>query len=171
MPTFNTNKQNLYIEMESFYRLAKLKTHFKDQYNDELNMEDQIFKHQSNKKWTPNKNHYIMKRYIEAPETELIQPGGISDNKRNNKLYKDERIALKELSDCTDIIITKADKGAAVVIMDVKYYINEVHHQLKNKDHYEKLNKDARTTNAKLGNDTIQRFKKDKLLKEKDESV
>ena len=55
--------------------------------------------------------------------------------------------------------------------MDVKYYINEVHHQLKNKDHYEKLNKDPRTTNAKLVNDTIQRFTKEKLLKEKDENV
>ena len=28
IPTFKTNKQKLYIEMESFFRLVKLKTHF-----------------------------------------------------------------------------------------------------------------------------------------------
>ena len=42
---------------------------------------------------------------------------------------------MKELSDYTDIIITKAYKGRAVVIMDVKDYINEANRQLNNKDH------------------------------------
>ena len=51
--------------------------------------------------------------------------------------------------------------------MDVKDYLNEVHRQWNNKDHYKKSNKDPRTTNAKLVNDTIQRFKKEKLFKEK----
>ena len=74
---------------------------------------------------------------------------------------------MKELSDHTDIIITKADKVGAAVIMDVKDYINEAHRQLNNKDYYKILNKDLTTTNAKLVNDTIQRLKKEKLLKEK----
>ena len=43
---------------------------------------------------------------------------------------------MKELSHHTDIIITKADKEGAVVIMDAKDYINEAHRQLNNKDHY-----------------------------------
>ena len=51
--------------------------------------------------------------------------------------------------------------------MDEKYYINEAHRQLNNKNHYKKINKDPRTTTAKLVNDTVQRFKKEKLLKEK----
>ena len=62
---------------------------------------------------------------------------------------------MKELNDHTDIIITKADKRGVVVIMDVKDYINEVHRQLNNKDHYKILNKDPKrptTTNAKLVN-------------------
>ena len=37
---------------------------------------------------------------------------------------------MKELSDHTDIIITKAHKRGAVVIMDAKHYINEAHRQL-----------------------------------------
>ena len=74
---------------------------------------------------------------------------------------------MKELSDHTDIIITKADKGGSTVITDVKDYINEAHRQLNNKSHYKILNKDPTTTNAKLANDTIRRFKTEKLLKEK----
>ena len=74
---------------------------------------------------------------------------------------------MKELSDHPDIIITKANKGDAVVIRDVKDYISETHRQLNNKDHYKILNKYPTTTNAKLVNDTTKRFKKEKFLKEK----
>ena len=123
--------------------------------------EDQIFKPQSKKKWTPNKNHYIIETYTEATEREPKQQGDISGNKGYNNLSKGERIAMKDLSDSTDIIITKADKGGAVAIMDVKDYINETHR------HYKTLNKDPATTDVKLVNDTIQRFKKENLLKEK----
>ena len=73
---------------------------------------------------------------------------------------------MKELSDHIDIIITKTNKEGAVVTRDVKNYINEAHHQLNNKYHYKILNKGPTTTNAKLVNDTIQRFKQEKLLKE-----
>ena len=37
-----------------------------------------------------------------------------------NNLIKSERTSMKELSEREDIIITKADKGGAVVIGDVK---------------------------------------------------
>ena len=60
---FKTKKQKLYIEMESFFRLVKLKAYFKDQYNHKLNTDDQNFKPQSNKKWTPNKNHHTIETY------------------------------------------------------------------------------------------------------------
>ena len=153
--------------MESFFRLVNLKAHLKDQYNDKLNTEDQIFKPQSNKKWRPNKNHHTIETYTEAKERELKQQEDISYNKGYSNLSKGGRIAKKELSDHTDIIITKVNKGGAVVIIDVKDYINEAHRQLNNKDHYKILNKDPTTTNAKLVNDTIQRFKKEKLLKKK----
>ena len=49
--------------MESFFRLVKLKAYFKDQYNHKLNTDDQNFKPQSNKKWTPNKNHHTIETY------------------------------------------------------------------------------------------------------------
>ena len=85
--------------MESFFRLVKLKAHFKDQYNVKLNMEDQIFKPQSNKIATPSKT------YIEATERELKQKGDISDNKGYINLSQGERIAMEELSDLTEMMM------------------------------------------------------------------
>ena len=96
--------------MKSFFRLVKLKAQFKDQYNEKLNTEDQIFKPQSNKKQTPNKIHYTIKKHIEVIKREHTQQGDIKDNKRYDNLSKNKRIDMKELSYHTDIIITKADK-------------------------------------------------------------
>ena len=84
---------------------------------------------------------------------------GISDNKGYNNLSKGEKIALKELSERSGIIITKADKGGAVVIMDQKDYISEAQREFKN--HHEKFSKYPTTANAKLLNDITQRFKQE----------
>ena len=51
--------------------------------------------------------------------------------------------------------------------MDVRDYINEAYRQLNSRDHCKILNKNPTKTNPKLVNDTIQRVKKEKLLKEK----
>ena len=74
---------------------------------------------------------------------------------------------MKELSEREDIIITKADKGGAVVIVDVKDYIKEAEQQLNNTENYKKLQEDPTATNMKLVNDKIERFKKQKLINEK----
>ena len=38
---------------------------------------------------------------------------------------------MRKLADRNDIIITKADKGGAVVIIDVEDYVKKPEHQLK----------------------------------------
>ena len=63
--------------------------------------------------------------------------------------------------------ITKTDKGGAAVIVDVKDYIKEAERQLSNTENYRKLQEDPTATNMKLVNDTIERFKKQKLINEK----
>ena len=50
------------------------------------------------------------------------------------------------MADRNDIIITKANKGGAVVIIDVEDYIKEAEHQLTNKDSYKKLQYDPTQT-------------------------
>ena len=54
-------------------------------------------------------------------------------------LSKDEFKALKNLKHNPDIIIKRADKGSASVIMDKTNYIAEAHRQLNNPLHYKKI--------------------------------
>ena len=49
-----------------------------------------------------------------------------------NNLTKNQTDALQQLSQRDDIIITKEDKGGAVVIIDVDDYIPEANRQLNN---------------------------------------
>ena len=47
---------------------------------------------------------------------------------------KIKKAALKELAIRNDIFIIKADKGEAVIIIDVKDYVKEAEHQLQPKN-------------------------------------
>ena len=64
-------------------------------------------------------------------------------------------------------MITKADKGGAVVIMDVGNYITEAKRQLENEESYKKLQNDPTTVHAEFINKTIERFKHEGLITEK----
>ena len=57
--------------------------------------------------------------------------------------------------------------GGAVVIVDVKDYIKVAERQLNNSKNNRKLEEDTTATNMKLLNDTIEKFKKQKLINEK----
>ena len=70
------------------------------------------------------------------------------------------------MADRNDIIIAKADKGRAVVIIDVEDYVKEAEHQLINKDAYKKLQHEPTKTHRRLVNDAITLFKNDKLITE-----
>ena len=76
------------------------------------------------------------------------------------KLLKSARTSMKELSKRKDNKITKAGKGGAVVFVDLKDYIKEAERQLNNTENYKKLQEDPTATSIKLGNDSIERFKK-----------
>ena len=53
-----------------------------------------------------------------------------------------EQKAMEKLAKRKDIIITNADKGGAVVIINVEKYINEANRQLSDKRNYKKLQED-----------------------------
>ena len=77
-----------------------------------------------------------------------------------------KNVALKDLSKREDIIITNADKGGAVVMMDLNDYIRETKHQLNDSKNYKVLAKDPTTTNNNLVNQTVDRFTKEQLINE-----
>ena len=152
------NKHKLNEEME-----IKLRGYFKDLNEDAVPTEEIILKPTSHKKWASNKNHHTVLTYIEATQEELECKIGNQKPQPFNNLTKDERKALQELSKIDDIVIRKTDKGAAVFIVDVKDYIREAESQLKNKDNYDRLKYDPTETHSRLINDTIERFKKQKM--------
>ena len=124
------NKNQLNKELDDFFRLIKLKAYFKDNNMYNPSTEDQLFKPKTNKKWRPDKNHHTVETYIEATKNALeTEEQNNNKNKYYNNLTKGERKALKELADRNDIIITRADMGAVVVIIDVEDYVKEVEQQ------------------------------------------
>ena len=63
-----------------------------------------------------------------------------------------------------DIIITKADKEGAVVIMDVNKYVNECNKQLDNTEYYTKLSSDPTELHRSKINCTIRNFESRNLI-------
>ena len=57
---------------------------------------------------------------------------------------------MEELAKRKDIFIANADKGGAVVIMDVEKYINEANRQLSDKSNYKKLQEDPTLQHSNL---------------------
>ena len=82
-------------------------------------------------------------------------------------LTRNKRTSMQNLNKREDILITKAGKDGAVVIVDVKDYIKEAERLLTNIENYRKLQEDPTATNMKLVNDTIKRLKKQKLINKK----
>ena len=83
-----------------------------------------------------------------------------------DNLSTKERKAFKDLSSRDDIIITKADKGGATVIMDVKDYVDEANRQLQDTQYYRKLNYDPTGDHANIIRNTLEEFKKNNELDE-----
>ena len=108
-----------------------------------------------------------MLTYIEATQRELEKELKKMKEKPYNNLTKSERTSMKELSERVGIIITKAEKGGAVVIVDVKDYIKQAERHINNTKNYRKLQEDPTATNMKFVKNTIERFKKQKLINEK----
>ena len=70
-------------------------------------------------------------------------------NKVSSNLSPAERATLDELKKRTDLIITRADKGGKVVVLDKQKYIEHCESQLDNPEFYEKINTDPNEGVAK----------------------
>ena len=57
----------------------------------------------------------------------------------SNNLKKAELEALGNIKAMDDVIITKADKGGAIVVQDVEKYIKEAERQLSDRTFYKKV--------------------------------
>ena len=94
-----------------------------------------LFRKKSN--WIPGKSHHSVETFIDLVNNELktMNP----KHKPSDNLSHKEKEALESLKHRADIIITRADKGGAVVIMDTETYIKEAERQLNDTNYYTKL--------------------------------
>ena len=160
------NKSELDKDLNDFFRRIKLKAYFKDMPNNKNDDESILFKQSKNKKWTPPNNHHTISTYVEAVKKYIEQIKTVTPRKIRPNLSKDEKLALKYLSRRDDIIVANADKGDAVVIMEVNDCVREAKSQQNDSKNYKVLVKDPATTNNNLVNQTINRFKKEQLINE-----
>ena len=106
------------------------------------------------KNWTPRINHHSEDTFISCVTKELKLV-----NSNPNNLSTKERKTPKELSSRDDIIITKAEKGGATVIMNVNDYVDEAKRQLQNTQYYRELNYDPTEDHANIIRNTLEEFK------------
>ena len=118
--------------MEDFYRRIKLKAHFKNPENKARFTEEGVFRKPTNKTWVPNNNHHSIDTFMEAAHNEINNE--IEKTKRPNysNSFVKEQKTLQKLQSRDSIVITEADKGDAVVMLDVEDYLKEAERQLHN---------------------------------------
>ena len=103
---------------------------------------------------------YVPKNFADTPPKD----GGMNTILINTMDYLTqstktmERKALHDLQMRDDIIITKADKGGATVIWDVKDYLKEVEKQLNNQTFYKKVETCPTEEHTRLIENTLDEF-------------
>ena len=119
--------------------------------------------------WELSENHHTVKTFLEDFSNKVNHE--LADrsqhNKTKNNLNKQELEALEHLKTLDEIIITKADKGGAVVVQDVSNYIKEADRQLQDQSFYEKLSHNPTSEHAALVSNAIDGLKQRELLDEK----
>ena len=156
-------------DINKFTRKIKLRAHFgttcsEDQSNEQPTKEFYI--KNPNSTWEPPNNHHTVKSFIEAFNNEIDNLPQ-NNTKRKYNLTIAERKALDELRDRTDLVITNADKGGAVVIQDIENYIKEANRQLNDTNFYKKYEIDLTNLHCDKVNRTVEHFKKSKFISER----
>ena len=144
-------------DIQFFTRKILLQAHFGPKENALL---PAIFKPSTKSTWVPPNPHHTVQTFITAIEKDLLN--NITNKETNPNLSKEEVNSLNKLKSRDDIIITHADKGGAVVIIDVNDYIKEANRQLSDTNFYTKL--PSNPVNARIINETINKFVKENLL-------
>ena len=152
--------------MNNFARKIKLRAHFGSDNTENENVQKPFYIKKNNNQWMPSNPHHTVKTFIEAMENELDNQERTS-SKRKYNLTKDERKALNNFRIREDIVITNADKGGAVVIQDVKDYINEALRQLNDETFYKKCDQDLTEKHNKRIQNIIESLRKSKLIDDK----
>ena len=119
--------------------------------------------------WTPPATQDLnFDNYRKFTHQELMQELSKAPKYQRFNLTKNERQAVKSLSQNPNIIIKPADKGGAIVIQDKQKYIEECLRQLNNTEHYKKLYHNPTTEYNNKILKTLQQAVKEKQISEEE---
>ena len=162
------NKKQLDNDAENFFRLIKLRAHFKNiNPKSNIDQENLPFQIKNKQKWKPKDTHRNVSTFVDLVQNDLNKEKTQKMKNPKPNVSKGEQKATEGLAKRKDIIITNADKGGAVVIMDVEKYIKEANRQLSDKHNYKALQEGPTLQHSNSVNHTNDRFKKENLLSKK----
>lgn len=140
-PKPERNLLSLEEDVKNFTRKLRLMDHFRNGIDSNEDTKSSLIKKKSTFTISKSDNKILEKEILYLENLQL-KDLPIAKNKDN--LSREERKALKELKDNENIVIKKADKGGATVILDKKHYEEMVYSQLSNGTTYKRLefNKD-----------------------------
>ena len=181
------NKAKIWTDFKEFHRRLCLKFHF---YNDNQqfdhlseneidlinfmadNMEEETNPYHSihnkfvNKSsWKPSRVHQSLDIFQRSFKIGLLNSN--IKHARKPNLTREQMSSLKELSDNPEIVIQKADKGSAVVVMNTTDYLREGYRQLSDTQFYTKLSHDSTQEIATNVTKTLTLMKQKGLISEK----
>ena len=87
--------------------------------------------------------------------------------RKTNNLTKEQRAGILALQNNPDIVIKKADKGSAVVVMNTKDYLREGYRQVVDKDFYTKIDHDPTNEVSERITEKLIQMRSNGLISEK----
>ena len=158
-------------DLAYMFRRMRLKLHFADMETESESSEFEkhlniMFRNKS--KWTPAANADVfLDAFIEAVKQDFYNLKYQCYKQNPNKnITAEEAIALTHLKNNENIIIKKADKGAAVVIMSRDDYIKEGIRQLSDANFYVKLDHDPTPNHIdEIHNTLLKALQRDEITK------
>ena len=131
---------------------------------------DEILKQGRNRSWLlvnqeKKINFELIQKQIRTVAYDFIKK---AKTKYISNLSNDEIQALKELKNDRSIVILRADKGNAIVIMDKKDYMNKVKEILNDQRKFISIKEDESTIDETIINRRLASLKKDKKISVKE---
>ncbi|CAM4539289.1 unnamed protein product [Lepidochelys kempii] len=141
-PSTPTNMIQFFGDLESYFRRLRLKEYFQNTSEQHTNPQRSPYQHyrKRDSRWTPPESRnsrldFYIECFRRRARAEIVE----KQHHLPHNLSHAERNAIHSLRNNSDIIIKKADKGGAVVIMNRSEYEQEAARQLSNTSFYKPL--------------------------------
>ena len=155
-------KEQFFKEMDNFQRNLSLKLFFNKETESNINPPppyqsttlEKIIRQRNPKPFEPPRENCVV-TFTDAIKDDIERSKQVR-NKPN--VTKTEFEAINKLSKCNDIVIKKADKGGATVVVSSDWYREEGLRQLSNEEFYKQVDTDDTAKHEQMIKETLDEF-------------